>query len=230
MNKNSLITGVLGIVIGLIIGFFIANSLNKNALNSSQSVTESIAGNAGQSLNQADQGQPRSGEMVADVQLALDKAKNEPENYRAQIDAGKMYQKIQNFDQALPYFQKAQKLKPEAFEANALLGNAFLDVRQYENAETYYGKALEINPKDVTIRSDLASTYVQRTNPDYEKALSEFEKALEIDPNHEPTIYNIAIAYLRRGDKENAQKSLEKLKQTNPKSDLIANLEKLVDQ
>lgn len=229
MNKNGILFGIVGLIVGLIVGFSGANYLNRNA-----PANQPVANNQNippmqQQGNPPMQGQNPQGGMQADVQKTLDKAEQEPKNFEAQINAGMMYARIQNFEKALEFFQKAQLLKPDDFEANAMLGNAFLDARQFENAETYYAKALEINPKDVTIRSDLATTFLERNQPDYERAFAEFNKALELDPKHEATIYNMGIAYLKKGDKANAQKTVENLKTANPNSDLIAKFQKILE-
>ncbi len=231
MNKNSITFGIIGLIVGLTIGFMGANSLNRNA-----SVSQEIPPNpatAPQSVqppSQPPNGQNPQGGMLEDVQKTLDKAKNQPENFEAQIEAGRMYAQIQRFDEALEFFQKGQQLKPDDFAANALLGNAFFDAKQFENAETYYAKALEIKPNEVTIQSDYATTFFRRKNPDYERAMKEFEKALEINPKHEVTIYNMGLAYFFKGDKDNAAKTLERLKQVNPSSDLIKRLEQEISK
>ncbi len=225
MGKNGLLFGIVGLIIGLIIGFSGANYLNRNASTPDNNTPNQIPTQANNLPGKTDQ----SG-MLPDVQKVLDAAKNEPENYEAQIKAGEMYARIQNFEGALEFYQKAQRLKPNDFEANASLGNAFFDARQFENAETYYEKALEIKPDNLNVLSDLGTTFVERRNPDYERAISQFEKALKVEPNHEPTIYNLGIAYLKKGDKENAQKTLNQLKETNPNSDLAARLEKVINK
>ncbi len=225
MNKNSIFVGIIGLIIGLVAGFFGANSINQNSTKTEISPLQPPTSPL--STPRISGQRPQDGGMLADVQKTLDKATNEPENYQAQVDAGTMHARIQRFDKALEFFQKAQRIKPGDFEANALLGNAFFDARQFENAETSYAKALGIK-KDVTVQSDYATTFFQRSNPDYGRALKEFEKALEIDAEHEPTLYNMGITHQRMGDKKNAMKTLERLKTVNPKSDLIGRLEKTI--
>lgn len=230
MTKNSLTFGILGIVIGLVIGFTGANYLNRND-SAPQNAGLTPGGIPPQNPNQPFNQPPGTqGGMLPDVQATIDKAANEPDNYEAQIKAGEMYARIRNFEKALEFYQKAQRLKPEDFEANASLGNAFFDARQFENAETYYVKALEINPQDLNVLSDLGTTFVERRDPDYDRAINQFQKVLEIDPKHEPSIYNLSLAYLRKGDRENAQKTLARLKEANPNSDLIARLEQIVNK
>ncbi len=229
MGKNSLLFGIIGLIIGLIIGFSGANYLNRNTITPNNTAQNQLSPQAGnQTINP--RGVNPKGGMLPDVQKNIDQANAEPENYEAQITAGELYARIGNFEKALEFYQKAQRLKPDDFVTNASLGNAFFDARQFENAETYYEKALEIKSDDVNVLSDLGTTYVERRNPDYEKALVQFEKALKLEPNHEPTIYNLGIAYLRKGDKENARKILNQLKEINSNSDLAARLEKIIDK
>lgn len=231
MKKNNLLFAAIGLIIGLVIGFSGANYLNRNAMPPEQTAQNQFPASP-PVLNQTVSPQERNprGGMLPDIQIALDKAENEPENYEAQIKAGEMYARIGNFEKALEFFQKAQRVKPNNFEANVSLGNAFFDARQFENAETYYEKALEINPDEANVLTDLGTTLVERKNPNYERAVSLFEKALKIKPNHEPTIYNLGIAYLRMGEKDNARQTLAQLKEANPNSDLIARLEQVINK
>lgn len=232
MNKNNLAFGVFGLVIGLAIGFFIANSINKSATNS-QTIAEipnspSMANPQG-NLPIQDQTKSKGG-MQVDVQKTLDKAEKEPESYDAQIAAGKMYAKIERFDEALEHFRKAQKLKPEDFDANAQLGNAYFDAKKFEDAEKAYEMAIEITPDNVTVQSDYATTFFQRSNPDYERAIKEFEKALSINSKHDTTLYNLGLTYKRINNPEMANETLKRLKETNPESDLIKRLDQVLNK
>ncbi|NNF00476.1 MAG: tetratricopeptide repeat protein, partial [Pyrinomonadaceae bacterium] len=161
------------------------------------------------------------GSMLADVQATLDKAKDEPDNFQAQIKAGEMYSKIRRFDKALEYYEKAQKLKPNDFSANSILGNAYFDLKQYKKAETAYARALEIKPNDVAVRTDFGLTFYLREPGDYDRAVSEYRKALDIDPNHELTLQNLIVALNDMGEKEEAAKAIDRLRAVNPKNPVI---------
>jgi tetratricopeptide (TPR) repeat protein len=229
MEKNSIIFGIIGLIVGLTVGFAGANYLNKNSPGSAPTAQNQISPeniNLGGNQNAP----PGQGGMLPDVQKFLDQAKNEPDNYEAQIKAGELYRQIKRIDKALDFFQRAQKLKPDNFEANASLGNAYFDSRQFEDAEKYYIKALEINPKDFVILTDLGATFIERSSPNFERALEYFDKALEIRPNYEPTIYNIGIAYLKKGEKEKAKDALTRLKEANPGSTLISRLDEVINK
>lgn len=227
MQKNSILFGIVGLIVGLVVGFFAANSINRTALSQ-----QAAAQNQSSAPDAAEQtaGAPNNaaGGMLADVQEKLDKAKAEPGNFAAQMNAGDMYAQIGRYDQAFAFYQKGVELKPDSFEANVQLANAYFDNRQFENAEKYYARALELNPKDVNARTDLGTTFVERQTPDYARAVSEFKKALEINPKHEPTLYNLGVAYRRMNDAENAEKTLGELEAANPSSPLVGRLRQIL--
>jgi tetratricopeptide (TPR) repeat protein len=226
MQKNSILFGIVGLIVGLIVGFFAANSINRNAI--SQQASAPTQSNAA-IINQAASGAPNAaGGMLGDVQEKLEKAKAEPNNFAAQMSAGDMYAQIGRYDQAFEFYQKGVALNPESFEANVQLANAYFDNRQFENAEKYYARALEINPKDINARTDLGTTFVERQTPDYARAVAEFKKALEVNPKHEPTLYNLGVAYSRMSDAENAEKTFAELEQANPTSPLVGRLRQIL--
>jgi tetratricopeptide (TPR) repeat protein len=225
MQRDLLIGGGC-LFLGLIIGFFGANTINRNALSQQPAAPNASLGAPPMQGNMP----ATSGGMMPDIQVKLDRAKNEPENFAAQMEAGDMYAQIGRYDKAFEFYQKGVQIKPDDFQANVQLANAYFDTRQFENAEKYYTKALEIDPKDVNARTDLGTTFVERQSPDYQRAIKEFETALSINPQHEPTIYNLGVAYNRMGDKENAQKTLAKLEQTNASSPLVGRLRQILSQ
>jgi tetratricopeptide (TPR) repeat protein len=221
MQKNSILFGIGGLFVGLVIGFYAANSINRSAVNQQTSAQNQPDSSF---INQQENPQNQASGMLPDIQEKLEKARNEPENFAAQMNAGDMYAQIGSYDKAFEFYQKGVQLKPDNFQANVQLANAYFDSRQFENAEKYYAKALEINPKDVNARADLGTSFVERQNPDYGRAVKEFQTALEINPKHEPTLYNLGVAYHRMGDAEKAQNTLTRLEQANANSPLVGRL------
>lgn len=218
MQKNILF-GFGGLIIGLIIGFFAANNINRNVV-STQNQTPNSPFPQTQNVSVKES----NGAMMPDVTATLEKAKKEPENFDAQMAAGDMYAQIQRADKAAEFYENAAVLKPTDYEKIVRLGNAFFDIRQFEKAEKYYLQALEKKSDDVNVRTDLGVTFIQRQTPDYDRAVKEFNESLKINPNHEPTLYNMAIAYSKKGDNENAQKYLIQLEKVSPNSELVPRL------
>ena len=221
MQKH-LVYGIVGLVVGLAVGFFGANSINRDAATRS---TEAAAQVDPAVIGNQQSGQSAGAGMMPDVAETLSKAESEPQNFVAQMKTGDMYAQIGRFDKAAEFYKRGLILNPNDFQGNIVLANALFDSQKFEEAEGYYTKALDINPKDVNARTDLGTTFVERADPDYQRAISEFDKALEIEPKHEPTLYYLGIAYFRMGDPQNAQKALARLQEANPSSELIAKLQ-----
>ena len=230
MSKN-LLFGIGGLLIGLFIGFFAANRINRDADPVQNPASLQPSGQIhSQQIQSADIKEIQPDAMMPDVQQTLDKAKNEPQNIEAQIAAGDMYSQIGRFEQAIVFYQKAQEANPKNFQANVKLANAFFDTKQFARAEEFYKKALDINPDDVNARSDLGSVYIERENPDYDLAVKEFETSLKTDPNHQPTLYNLGIAYFKKGETEKVKQIISRLEKAEPNGQLTVKLKQLVGQ
>ncbi len=229
MSKH-IFTGITGLVVGLVIGFVGANSLNENPNYAQNSTLQQTNPQFNQQIHSADIKEQTPGGMIPDVQKVLDNAKNEPSNAEAQIEAGDMYARIGRFAEAVTFYQNAQNAEPKNFQTNLKLANAYFDSRQFEKAAEFYEKALEINPSDVGARTDLGVTFVERQTPDFDRAIKEFETSLQTDPKHEPTLYNLSVAYFKKGDLVKSQNALRQLEQANPNSNLIERLKQVVKQ
>ena len=154
--------GILGLIAGLIIGFFGANKLNDNAKSANNLPVAETNAPFNPQIHSADIKEQSPNGAIADVQKVLDKAKNEPDNAQAQIEAGDMYAKIGKFAEAVAFYETANKTNPNDFQTNLKLANAYFDSDQFEKAGEFYEKALQINPNDVGARTDLGITFVER--------------------------------------------------------------------
>jgi tetratricopeptide (TPR) repeat protein len=217
VTKSKGFFGICGIAIGLVVGFFAANSLNRDA-----SLTEAARSNS----NSTAVASEVTGPAVDDL---LQKAESEPQNFATQMRTGDMYAKISRFDEAVKFYKRGLILKPADFNANLVLANALFDSGKFEEAESYYSKALAINDKDVNARIDLGTTFVERASPDYNRAIAEFDKALVIEPNNDAAMYYLGIAKLRKGDRTGALEMADRLEKTNAGSTLIAKLRNNID-
>ncbi len=220
MKKNSVTFGLIGILIGLAIGFSVANYFNRNA----PKPTGQIAQNSPNAQTSNQQGQINPTAQMPDIQLVLDKAKNEPKNLDAQLKAGEMYSKIQRFDKALEYYEKAQQIKPDDAKLNMKLGNAYFDTKKYLQAAEFYTKVLKVDPKNISARTDLGLTFFLRDPSDNDRAIAEYRKSLAINPNHELTLQNLSVVLKEKEDQEELEKTLERLKKVNPQNIVLEKL------
>jgi tetratricopeptide (TPR) repeat protein len=220
MTKENLLFGIVGLLLGLIVGFMFANSVNQNAMKAqiggmpSNSAIPPGHPNVG---GQGDGTQP-------EVQAAIDKAKASPDDFEAQIKAAEVYYQIQRFEQAVEFLKQANKIKPDDYETIVNVGNAYFDARKYEDAEKWYAQALVKKADDVNVRTDLGLTFVFRQTPNYPRAIQEFERSLALDPAHIQTLQNITVAYTKNNDAAKAKASLAKLEEVDPSNSAIAKL------
>lgn len=224
MNRQNILFTIIGLLAGFVGGFVMANSLNRSStLQNTVAQVPSGAPNNPQ-IQSADIKENSNGAMMPQVAETLEKADREPKNFAAQIQAGQMYARIQNTAKANEYLQRAVEARQDRFEDLATLGNGFFDLKNFEEAEKWYSKALEKNPDDVDVRTDLGSTFMERSNPDLDRAIQEYQASLAKSPNHENSLFNLAVAYSRKGNAEGAQQMLQRLEKINPASTLVTNL------
>jgi tetratricopeptide (TPR) repeat protein len=227
MDKEKILFGIIGLLIGVIVGY-----IGTNYLNRTYSPVRETSGNlppdhpqqepkgeasAGSSSN------PATGPQ-ADVMAVIQKARNEPSNFDAQMQAASLFGQINRHDKALEFYERAYKLKPKDFELLVLLGNTTFDLERYEEAEKWYQAALNIKPNDPTVRMDLGLTYYLRQPRNLDQAITEYRKALNVDPRHEKALQNLTAALIEKGDQASARESLKRLEQVNPTNQALTQL------
>lgn len=234
MTRDNVLFGIVGLLVGLIVGFLAANNINRSAIsqpNAAQMQTAATAPFAGQQTQTVDiKEQIPSGKPLPEVAEKIDKAKNEPNNLDAQIEAGNLYVKIKSFDRAQEFYTRAAQLNPIDYEKIVAVGNGFFDSGNFDKAEKWYEQALAKKPDDVNVRTDLGITFVERANPDLDRAIKEFQTSLQSNPKHEQTLYNLGIAYFKKGNFDEAQKVLSRLETVNPRGQLSARLRQIISQ
>jgi tetratricopeptide (TPR) repeat protein len=121
--------------------------------------------------------------MRAEVAGQLEKARNEPNNFEAQIKAAQLYYQIQRYDQAIEFLLKANTLKPTDYQTVVALAVTNLDAEHYDTAEKWYRAAMKMKSDDVMVLAGLADTTLKKGDAKAaEDAIAKLEKA---DPNAE---------------------------------------------
>jgi tetratricopeptide (TPR) repeat protein len=224
MNKENTLFGIVGLLLGLIVGFYFANSVNQGGVAASPSgaATQTAAGNLPPGHPNVP-GNNQTGSMP-DTQAVIDKAKENPNDFQSQMDAADLFYQIQRFDGALEYLKKANELQPDNFDVIVQLGNVNFDAERYQVAEQWYASALAKKPDQPDVRTDYGLTFMFRDKPEYDRAIEEFNRALTADPKHEQALQNLTVAYTKKGDAAKAKASLDRLSQVAPSSSVIAKL------
>lgn len=179
MSRENLLFAIIGILLGFIIGFMFASSMSQRTAMPQMASTQQMppdhppVGGADAAAN------PQG--MQQEVTASLEKARNEPRNFEAQIKAAELYYRIQKYDQAIEYLMKANQIKPTDYEAVRLLGVVNLDAGHFDTAVKWYRTALEMKSDDVMVLSGLAYASLQKGDAKAaEDAIAKLEK---VDPN-----------------------------------------------
>lgn len=242
MNKQAVMFGVFGLIVGLVVGFMGANSLNRSASGQVTTTTATqtnagpISGNSALPPDHppigATSGSGASGDemptggALPQVTAAIEKAKQQPNDYDAQMTAADLYYQIQRFDEAAKFYEAANKIKPGEIEPIVKAGNAYFDGEKYEQAEKFYLQVLAKKPDDINVRTDLGLTFFLREPRDLDRAIKEYKASLAIDPQHEITLQNLALAYEAKADQANYSQTLDKLRSVNPNNPIFKKGEK----
>src|SRR5688500_2334310 len=182
MTKENILFAIIGLLAGFMVGFFFTNSVNQSALTTPTQTTAA----SNQQLGNLPAGHPSvpgggGGGAGPEVQAAIDRATQNPNDFDAQLKAAELYYQIQRFDDAIGFLQKASELQPENYQVMVTLANVNFDAGRYDEAEKKYARALAKKPDDLNVRTDLGLTFMFRNPPDNDRAIQEFKRVLEAD-------------------------------------------------
>lgn len=182
MSRENILFAIIGILLGFIVGFMFASSMSQKmasqqATAASQSMPADHPAVGGGQSNQDPQA------VRAEVSASLEKARNEPNNFEAQIKAAELYYQIQRYDQAIEFLLKANQVKPTDYQTVVLLGLVNLDAGHYDTAEKWYRAAMKMKSDDVRVLAGLAAATLEKGDAKAaEDAIAKLEK---VDPNSE---------------------------------------------
>ena len=187
MTRDNLLFAIIGILLGFIVGFLLANSiLTREAALRAAPLT---AAQQGQNLP-ANHPPVGGGDQNADpqqtftqVQEAMKQAREQPDNFDAQLTAAKLEYQIQRFDQAIEYLLIANKLKPNDFNVLGMLGVANMDGGHFDAAEKWYRAALIMKPEDIPVLDGLCAVLLSKG--DAKGAEEAINKLAKVDPTNQ---------------------------------------------
>jgi tetratricopeptide (TPR) repeat protein len=188
MTRDNLLFAIIGILIGFIIGFMLANSIltREAALRAAPLTAAQQGGNLPANHPPVGGGDQQSGDpqqMFTQVQEAMKQAREQPDNFDAQLTAAKLEYQIQRFDQAIEYLLIANKLKPNDFNVLGMLGVANMDAGHFEAAEKWYRAAMIKKPDDIPVLDGLCAVLLSKG--DAKGAEEAINKLAKIDPTNQ---------------------------------------------
>ena len=182
MTRDNLLFAIIGVLLGFIVGFIFSSTMNQR-YGPGAPATVSGAQNLPADHPPVQPGAKDPQAVFAQVQASMKKAREEPNNFDAQVEAAKLEYQIQRYDQAVEFLLKANQLKPDDYNVVAMLGAANLEGGHYDMAEKWYKIALSKKPDDVSVLAGLAYMQLQKGDvKEAEKAIANLEK---VDPTNQ---------------------------------------------
>ena len=176
MNRENLLFAVIGVLLGFIVGFMFASSMSQKAAQ-----TQMAAASQNLPADHPPVGAQNAGDPAAQrqqVMAQIEKARNEPQNFEAQMAAAQLYYQIQRYDQAIEFLLKANQLKPTDFDAVSALGVVNLEAGHFDQAEKWYRAALKMKSDSEQVLAGLTEATLQQGNAKAaQDALAQLEKA-----------------------------------------------------
>jgi tetratricopeptide (TPR) repeat protein len=250
-NKKIIIAGAVGILLGFIIGFKLADSINKPELDSARAEVARLRGGVGakESANGEERTAVKSGDefpTLTDEQLknAVTQADADPSNAELQHKVGQalyFYAWEKGNAQILPevarILKRAHTLDPKNYRTTVIAGDAhFLIATQNGDAKTlgearkFYETALAAQPDDAQVRTNLGRTHFFDKPSNPQRAISEYRRALQADPRQELSVQSLAAALIETGGLDEAARRLDELEKMNPSNTELPGLRAQLEQ
>jgi len=234
-----LIYGFFGLLIGIVIGFWIANAVNRN-------LSPSFVNQNTISLQQTEAPE-NNGEKLSleEIKATFAAAENRKEDTVFQKNLGlalSRYAKVQNDSSFLPelvtLLERANRLSNEKdIEVLTALGDVYFiqaheksEPNLYEKARNFYQRAIKLNPDNADIKTAYASTFLFSKPANPEAAITELNSILKQNPNNEDALQLLILALNQSGKIEIAEQKLSELKKINSNNPAIPDLEAQITQ
>ena len=235
MKREEVLFGVIGILVGLIGGYFLTNWYN-------ESIVGQLAPNP--AVASAPGNQPANPNALSPEEIAqlIKRADDDKENISFQKEVGiSLYRYGAGVEdsalitEAIRLLDRVYSSTPQDRETLVALGNAHFDIgyfrrdnNSFARARKFYSEALDLQSNDADVRVDYGLTYALENPPALEKAVVEYEKSLESSPAHQRTLQMLSDALIKMGKKSEATNAVQRLKVANPSHPLIGEFEKSI--
>jgi len=155
--------------------------------------------------------------ILSDKLLATD-----PHNINLLVIKGRAFNRLQNYTEAIKYFDRALAIDPNNTYALANKGLALNKLGNYTEAIKYYDKALAIDPNFVYALSSEGDALSNQGN--YTEAIKYYNKALDKSPNYVPVLVNEGNIYVKERNYDQAKKYLDRVLTIDPNNTYALNV------
>lgn len=253
LNKKVLVVGALGVVLGFLVGFFVADGINRGEhqkllgeLAAARAGTASQGGSAGGARQTSAPGGDSSPALTEEnIVNGIKRADQSPQDADMQKKVGQGILLYASESGSASYLadgarilKRAHELDPKDYKTAVLAGDAqFLverqgggDARMVAEARKLYESALAVKPEDAVVRTKLGLTYFYDSPPNPQRAIGEYRRALQADPRQEMALQSLATALIDTGSFEEAARRLDELEKLTPSNPELPGLRGQLEQ
>ena len=157
------------------------------------------------------------GDGTAGKDAYIKAAEFDPYSSKAYIGLGTVSLTRENYDIAVPQFQKAVSLAPNDEMANLGLGLAFHGMKEWTEAANWVKKALELNPENTA--AIFTMVQIASAVGRYDEAIAVLENYLERHSTDHSMSYTLAALQYRSGKFTKARSLMEQVLAVDPYDD-----------
>ena len=171
----------------------------------------------------------KNGEYEKVEKLAINFLNNNPKDINYLKILAQTYHDTNNFDSALPIYNKIIKLNPKEIDVYNNVGLILSEKKDYKEAEKVYRKAYEINPENSKTYLNFLSILLEVNKP--EEMIIECKKLIQSNPKDSDLFNNLGNAFKKLSKYEEAETAYLKGIEINPlSSKLYLNYGTLLDK
>jgi predicted O-linked N-acetylglucosamine transferase (SPINDLY family) len=155
--------------------------------------------------------------------LLLKAARHAKNNAYIQLNLAKLYEMKKEFDTALSFIARSEKLDPELADSQYIFGNLLLKIGEAEKAIPHYKKAIKLEPSN----PDYLLGYYAGLHHSHriDEARNGYHELIAMYPTYISSYINLAAIYRDQGDLGQGVKLLQKAIQLQPaNAELYSNL------
>lgn len=159
---------------------------------------------------------------MAEVRETVEKARNNPKDFEAQIRAARVYDQIGRTNEAVEFMKAGYEVDPARaatdYNIPAYVGDWHFKQMDYINAETWFRRALEHAPNDGDLLTELGVTFLQREPPDLDRGIQYIQSALKTNAKNAHALMHLGQAYLMKKDAKGTEEAINRLREAEPQN------------
>lgn len=170
MKSKQIVVGIVGVIVGFILGFFVAQGTQKPAAMSASAQEGGIPENH------------PSPETMEKLKVLMEQANADSQNREARVALGNLFYDIGRFDNAVQWYEQALALDPKDVHVSTDLGTAYLYLGNAAKAVERYQGSLLIEPDHAQTLHNLG--VAQFSENKYQEAVDTWERLASIHPDY----------------------------------------------